>query len=578
MGLSPARRVALGVTLLLLCVGASVVAGGTRRREIHFGRHVMDLSQLPSLSPPRASELLADWIFGRWAAAASVVGFEQVSVEEGKQWYAVLKACAEPERIEAATGAAIGGLIDGEANAFLLTGTEAMARSAAGDECVSWVGARPDIHKIDPVFMRIIDGAQGAEQAKSARPKAAPDALSLARMVVLLLPPGQQHPSGRFTAEDFVRVCEEEFSRRGWAATAAGVSRTRIEVTLDAFAGRALGDDSSSAPEVLAWLASRSEVIYIEPRSLHRPAGRFENKLMASGRGGAEHATPEGQKVLSDVMTSQHETASLDVTVHRGEHSGKYCLSLREVVHVGGADDSANVLAPMADARVRQAAAAGEFYDTDTGPVTTALRLESAGEERALSLFAGDYVGMAVHLPAARDVLALAPRYERTFDGAGANTLVRTVVAHDPGLGILSIHPGVEGTVGVGTRVEILPVWQAGDTVTVRAHATSWSGRLAMDQLPLLPATRFVPPAFDAAELLRLGCDGSGDPHEGQPPLDRLPRSLRALGYGALRTACERDVVEAARLRVPVPAEHPDWPADGSLCADMCPPPPPPSY
>ena len=186
----------------------------------------MELSKLPGLSDSQSFPL-SDLIFGLWSAVASMSGVWREEVEVGQQWYTVLRECADPGRIEEVTGAALGGLIDGEANAYLLAGTEAMAIRVAREDCVAWVGARPDAHKIDPTFKGVISKAGGTSSGRSATS----DALSLTSIVVLLLPPGQQFPAGRFSAGDFARVCQEEFARRGWAATAENASHTRIHVT-----------------------------------------------------------------------------------------------------------------------------------------------------------------------------------------------------------------------------------------------------------------------------------------------------------------------------------------------------------
>jgi len=218
----PSGALALGLAVFLCTVCAGTGHGDNRGRQIRFGGEVMKLSELPGLGG--SEHPLVNLMFGLWSAVASMSGVWRE--EAGKQWYTVLRECADPARIEEATGAALGGLIDGEANAYLLAGTEAMARAVAREECVAWVGARPDAHKIDPTFKGVISKAGG-----TSRRSGTSDALSLTSIVVLLLPPGQQFPAGRFSAGDFVSVCREEFARRGWAATAENASHTRIQVT-----------------------------------------------------------------------------------------------------------------------------------------------------------------------------------------------------------------------------------------------------------------------------------------------------------------------------------------------------------
>ncbi|KAJ1495729.1 hypothetical protein T484DRAFT_1761784 [Baffinella frigidus] len=473
----------------------------------------------------------------------------------GMQWYTVLQECADPGRIEEATGASLGGLIDGEANAYLLAGTEAMARAVARQDCVAWVGARPDAHKIDPTFKGVLSNVGGDASGSTSRPSATSGALSLTTIVVLLLPPGQQFPAGRFSAGDFVRVCAAEFARRGWAATAENASHTRIQVSVDPSAGRAPGD--SLTPEVVKWLASRGEVIWIGPRSVHKAVGRFANKLMASSQGGAAYATVEKQAQLTAIMTSTKETGSLDVVA-----SGKYCLSLREVVHVGNRS-ATGVLAPLVAAHTSRL---GVYYSTDTGNVTTGLYLVSAGKANRLSGMPGDYIGMEIHVPLGS--LSLVARPLRV----GTNTHRRTITHYDPSLARVTIHPGIPGVFDAGVQAEILPVFMGGDVIKVRADGVAWSGTLVLDFLPRLPPVRGADgawgiPAVDPSELLHMGCDASGDAMMGATALSRLPKTLQALGYLGLRATCVRDVVEEGTVKVQIPA---GLPTDGSGCESMC--------
>jgi hypothetical protein len=561
---------------LLLVILLKFTSSSNRWVTIHSAGDVLESASIPTLSPAYGS---VSWLAG-WVV--ELIGSLSRKKSRLRQWYVVVDT--EQNHV-LSTMSEVSLIRTIGHSTHIVTGPSSTPLRLSSVRGVSWVGKRPDTHKLDPA-LRFLIGDVGDASVKDSggaanvshgdhslhrthwrRVMFAEDLPEESRvgiihtLVVVLALPAIKQGNDLENAARVARAWSRRFSRRGWDADAMAASGEKIVVHLDYSRGRR--DGAGSLLSLVAnWLAGQPEVLWLEPRIAHEPAARYVSKLLTFGRGTAGDLTgaavppspaagggleqiytpsAAARAAVEKALTFPINTGSWAVNSQAGSvNSGDFCVYLPRAAPGsigGGMVRGAAGVTPDFLSRAASGTVATASRSTANVTLTPAAGVTLSPDDGAYDGMAASFCAIPgdCFLPDAANFTII-----RYLAGPPATVVLDPVW---PAAGAAGRSPGA------GQRFAIRPALQAGDTVTVHAFADAWSASYTPDALSEAAAA-ISRPAASSFNLPRCSAAGAGP----TPPYAGLPALLWGLGYRRLRYTCQPDAAVTASIALPVPA------------------------
>jgi len=540
-----------------------------------------------------------------WGAMRRGLGSAE---EEPAQWYLALTDNARIDRLEASASVAIG--LPANVGVHVMTATPTAARRLAADSQVRWVGPRSPAHKFDSTLRQFTDLSVERRTAPvpestfsekgncNANNEALAEYLSLQTLVVTLVTP-RTHSRGAadttanprrsgdekifgISSQEFVKICEKEFARRGWGSTAAVISNVRVAIHLDASLmlgarrrqaherrqGEAEGGKLETVKNVAEWLGGRWEVLWVEPKQMFRPTVRYASKMLTISTDQPNYQSDVMRMATANALNNPLNTGQMQIVSVGGGRTGKFCMHLNDTATsmrlvIGANGSHPTFFNPLTTAVISMPILRAPMHpDGLNRTLALQLVLPSNGPQNPLYYPDDYFVGMQIELQNAEDEDKVASTdcfpwpYEATTFAlltrpAGCP---RMITGYSAVTGRVDIYPPwklVKTMLLNGVRVRIRPLLMPGDHFTVYADAENWQTTIGLDWIKeMLRAD--VSYRKSMVLTMKLACQrlAVGGARNTVPGQESTATFLRDHGFGQLQVSCSADVAQDATVSV----------------------------